>query len=163
VAAAARDPVDKLYRLLLAYGIVAIIILTAGVVEFLHFEPFGQTAGARASIVGVYQYDPATHKTEGPDRRTFARDESFATVVDWSTLPDSMTVEALWYDSFENVVGSVGAAKPSALANETVIPAAIPEGLRYHLPGEYIFAVERLDGGQPVEVLGRRIVLVERT
>jgi hypothetical protein len=163
VAAAVRDPVDRLYRLLLAYGVVGLLIITAGLVEFLHFEPFNQTAGVEAHIVGVFLYDPATHKTSGPDRRTFARNESFAAVVDWSALPDSMTVQAVWYDGFANVVGSVGPAKPSALSNETVIPAAIPQGLRYHLPGEYIFVVEQLQGRLPVAVLARRIVLVERT
>jgi hypothetical protein len=30
------------------------------------------------------------------------------------------------------------------------------------LPGHYLFVVERYSRGQPVEVLGRRIVLVRR-
>jgi hypothetical protein len=38
----------------------------------------------------------------------------------------------------------------------------VPHDLKYHLPGEYIFAVERLAGGRPVEVLGRRLVEVLR-
>jgi hypothetical protein len=34
--------------------------------------------------------------------------------------------------------------------------------LQHNLPGDYTFVVERLQGGVPVEVLARRIVLVER-
>jgi hypothetical protein len=163
VAVGARDPVFTLYRTLLAYGAVAVFILAAGLIEFIHFEPFVETGGAHVHIAGVYAYDPVTKKTSGPDRRAFARDESFAAVVDWSTLPNSITVEAIWYDSFENVVGQVGPGKPSELKDMTVIPSGVPAGLKYHLPGDYIFAVERLAGGQAVEVLARRIVVVERT
>ncbi len=159
---AARDPISTLYRTLLYYGAVALLILVAGAIEFAHFEPFA-SSGATARIVGVYRYDPQTHQTSGPDSRNFARAEPFAAVVDWSGMSDSITVEAIWYDSFENIVGSAGPAKPSALSGDTVIPAAVPKGLKYHLPGEYIFAIERIDGGRPVEVLARRLVLVDRT
>ena len=162
VAAGPRDPVFTLYRTLLAYGAVAILILLAGAAEFIYFEPFGKPAGVTVHIAGVYRYDPATHKTLGPDQRTFTRSDSFAAVVDWSGLPDSITVQAIWYDAFQNVVGGVGPGRPSELSADTVIPAKVAEGLKYHLPGQYIFAVERLDGNLPVEVLGRRIVLVER-
>ena len=162
VTVSPRDPVLTLYRTLLVYAVVGLVILTAGLVEFLHFEPFGAASGVRAQIVGVYRYDPATHKTIGPDERAFARDEPFAAVVDWAGLRGDITVRALWYDSFENVVGSVGPGSPAALENQTTIPAGVPAGLKYHLPGQYIFAVERLDGGLPVEVLARRIVVVER-
>ena len=53
-------------------------------------------------------------------------------------------------------------SKPSVLASDPAVPAVVPAGLKYHLPGQYIFAVERVNAGQPVQVLGRRIVLVER-
>ena len=100
--------------------------------------------------------------TSGPDRGSFARNEEFAAVVDWSGLPDNVTVEAVWYDSFENLVGRVGPDSPSRLRSQTIVAAAVPQGLKYHLPGEYIFAIERLDNGRPVEVIGRRVVYVER-
>jgi len=163
VAADQRDPVVTLYRTLLVYGLIALVILTAGLVEFLHFEPFGQTAGVHAHIAGVYLYDPANEQTSGPNRSTFARGEQFAAVVDWSGLPDNVTVQAVWYDSFGNIVGQVGPGKPSDLNARRIIPAEKPSGLKYHLPGEYIFAVERLEGGQPVAVLARRLIEVERT
>jgi hypothetical protein len=158
----ARDPVWTLYRTILAYAAIAILIFVAGVAEYIHFEPFSTTSSLHARVVGVYRYDPTTKTTTGRDRDTFARSEPFAAVVDWSGLPDTVTVEAIWYDSFENIVGMVGPGKPSELRDQTVIPAEVPQGLKYHLPGEYIFAIERLDNGRPVEVLDRRIVYVER-
>jgi len=163
VAVSARDPVITLYRTLLAYGVVGLVILTAGVVEFLHFEPFGGAGTPPAHIVGIYRYDPATGQTSGPDQRSFARDQLFAAVVDWSSLPDNITAQAVWYDGFGNVVGRVGPGTPSELKDHNIVPAEVPEGLKYHLPGGYIFAVERLRGDLPVEVLARRLVQVERT
>lgn len=163
MVAGASDPVRTLYRTLLAYAVVAIVILLAGFAEYVHFEPFGAGAGVHAKVVGVFAYDPATKTISGADRTSFARNEQFAAVVDWSGVPDTITVEAVWYDSFENIVGSVGPGKPSQLSGQTIVPAQVPEGLKYHLPGEYIFAVERLNGRLPVEVLGRRIVDVERS
>ncbi|HEV2218830.1 MAG TPA: hypothetical protein VGV88_14840 [Candidatus Dormibacteraeota bacterium] len=162
MAAGASDPVRTLYRTLLAYGAFAILILAAGVAEYVHFEPFTSSPGVHAKVVGVYAYDPASRQTSGPNRERFARNEQFAAIVDWSGLPQSITVEAVWYDSFENIVGSVGPGTPDELRDQTIVPAAVPEGLKYHLPGQYIFAVERLDHGRPVEVLGRRVVDVER-
>jgi len=82
--------------------------------------------------------------------------------VDWSGLPDNITVEAVWFDSFENIVGSVGPGTPVELRDRTIVPAEVPQGLKYHLPGQYIFAIERLDNGRPVEVIARSVVYVER-
>lgn len=158
-----RDPILGLYRTLLAFAAIGVLILAAGLVEFLKFEPIGAASGLHAHVAGVFHYDPATHKTYGADEHTFARSDQFAAVVDWSGLPAGLTVEALWFDGFQNVVGSAGPATPPALANHTIIPAAVPSNLKYHLPGGYIFAVERISGGQPVEVLARRIIEVERS
>jgi hypothetical protein len=163
VAVGQRDPVVTLYRTLLVCAAVAIVILAAGLAEFFYFEPFAQSSGLHARITGVYAYDPVTHQTSGPDRSTFLRTEQFAATVDWSTLPANITVQAIWYDSFGNVVGQVGPAKPADLAKQATVPAELPQGLSYHLPGQYVFAVERDQGGQPVEVLARRLVEVERT
>ena len=156
------DPVRTLYRTLLAYGAFAMLILIAGVAEFVHFEPFTASATTNARVVGVHMYDPATKQTSGPERERFARDEEFAAVVDWSGLPDNITVEAVWFDSFENIVGSVGPGTPVELRDRTIVPAEVPQGLKYHLPGQYIFAIERLDNGRPVEVIARSVVYVER-
>lgn len=151
-----------LYRTLLGFGAFGILILGAGAAEYIHFEPFVANATAHAKVVGVYAYDPSTKTTRGSDRDTFTRAEQFAAVVDWSGLPDNITVEAVWFDSFENVVGSVGPGTPSTLRDRTIVAAVVPEGLKYHLPGQYIFVIERLDKNRPVEVLGRRVIYVER-
>jgi hypothetical protein len=156
------DPVRTLYRTLLVFDIVAILILAIGLGEFLYFERPGQGTGVTARV-GVYLYDPATGKTVGPERSTFTRDQQFAAVVDWSSLPQDIIVDARWYDSFEAIVGRVGPATPAQLADATIVPVALPTGLKHNLPGQYIFVVERLESGVPVEVLARRVVLVERS
>lgn len=156
------DPVRRLYRALLVFDAIAILILAVGLAEFVYFEPFGKSTGLKATIVGVYQYDPTTNKALGPDRRTFTRDQQFAAVVDWSSLPQNITVDARWYDGFGAVVGRVGPGTPAQLAGTTTVPV-VHAGLKFNLPGQYIFVVERLDGGVPVEVLARRIVIVDRS
>ncbi len=161
--AAPYDPVRTLYRTILAFGAAGVLILTIGVVEFVHFEPFSQNSGTAANIVGVYAYDPATKATSGLDQGTFGRNQTFAAVVDWTSLPSNITVDARWYDSFENVVGHVGPATPAQLGPMSTVPVNVAEGFHHNLPGHYIFVVERLEGGQPVEVLARRIILVSRS
>jgi hypothetical protein len=163
VRADTYDPVRTLYRTLILFAAIGIVILAAGAFEFLYFEPLGQTTGVQAHIVGVYEYDPSTQKTSGPDKHTYARNEHFAAIVDWSSLPNDITVDARWYNSFQVVVAQVGPGTPAQLANQTVVPVAVPAGLKYNLPGQYIFVVERISGGVPVEVLARRIVLVVRS
>jgi hypothetical protein len=55
VRAAPYDPVRSLYRALLFFDIVAILILAIGLGEFLYFEPPGQSTGVNATIVGVFK------------------------------------------------------------------------------------------------------------
>lgn len=159
--AAPYDPVRPLYRALVVFDIVAILILAVGLGEFLYFERPGQATGFKATIAGVYQYDQTTHMTSGPDRSTFTGREDFAAVVDWSSLPPTMTVDARWYDTFGTVVGRAGPGTPADLKDQTTIPVLTPTPFERNLPGRYIFVVERLDNGVPVEVLARRLVLVE--
>jgi hypothetical protein len=156
------DQLQTLYRTLLVFATVAVVILCVGLVEFVYFEPPGQTTGVKARIAGVFQYDPATGHTIGPDRSSFARTEEFAAVVDWSGLPPDLSVDARWYDTFGNIVGRVGPSTPAQLGPKTTVPVIAPTGLHHNLPGHYTFVVERLQGGLPVEVLARRIVLVQR-
>jgi hypothetical protein len=163
VRATPYDPVRTLYRALLVFDVVAILILAIGLGEFVYFEPPGQTTGLKATIVGVYLYNPATHATSGPDRRTFLRTEQFAAVVDWTSLPQTITVDARWYDSFEAIVGRVGPGTPAQLTGQTIVPVGVPVSQQHNLPGQYVFVVERLDNGVPVEVIARRIVLVDRS
>ena len=162
MSATTYDQLKVLYRTLLVFATVGTVILAIGLVQFVYFEPPGQTTGVKANIVGVYQYDPATKSTVGADRSEFPRTEEFAAKVDWSSLPNNLVVDARWYDSFGSLRGLVGPASPSSLADKSVIPVDVPEGFHYVLPGRYTFVVERVIDGVPVEVLGRRFVLVDR-
>jgi hypothetical protein len=156
------DQLRVLYRTLLVFATVAAVILAIGVVQFAYFEPIGQSTGATAHIQGVYEYDSKTGKTVGGDRYEFPRTGEFAAVVDWSSVPSNLTVDARWYDSFGSLVGQVGPAKPSDLTDKSVIPVLVPEGYHFVLPGTYTFVVERVENGQPVEVIGRRFAHVDR-
>jgi hypothetical protein len=162
VVAAPFDPVRPLYRTLLAYAVVSILIFSAGLAEFVYFEPLGQHSGIQARIVGVYRYDPDTKTTVGPDSNSFPRTQQFAAVVDWSSLPPDVVAGAQWNDSFGNVVAGVGPATPLHLQHQTIIAVPITPPFHHILPGHYTFVVERYENGVPVEVIGRRIVRVER-
>src|ERR1700720_4790132 len=100
VSIAPYDQVQVLYRTLLVFATVAVVILAVGLVEFVYFEPPGQATGAKARIVGVYAYDPSTGNSLGTDRSAFTRTGAFAAVVDWSGLPPDLSVDARWYDAF---------------------------------------------------------------
>jgi hypothetical protein len=99
----------------------------------------------------------------GPDRSEFPRSGEFAAVVDWSSLPADLVVDARWYDSFGSLEGRVRPGTPSDLSNNNVVPVEVPPHFRYVLPGRYTFVVERLRQGVPVEVLARRFVVVDRS
>jgi hypothetical protein len=161
--AARYDPTLTLYRTLLVFATAAVLVLVVGLSEFVYFEPPGQVSGARATIVGVYDYDPGSRLTSGGDQSHFARTQQFAAVVDWSSVPSNLKVDARWYDSFGDVVGHVGPATAGQLIDRSIVPVVVPRDLHHSLPGQYIFVVERFDGSVPVEVLARRIIRVERT
>ena len=163
MAAAAVDDVRPLYRTILALGGLAIGILLLGAIEFVYFEPFGERTTNQAHIEGVFVYDPQTKEVKGDDSDSFNREQAFAAVVDWQDLQPELVVGARWYDSFGDVVSSSGPAPAGRLPAREVIPVAVPSGQERNLPGHYLFVVERYKDGQPVEVLGRRIVLVKRT
>lgn len=158
------DQLHTLYRTLLVLATAGAIILSLGLVQFVYFERPGEETGVKAHIVGVYQYDPATMKTVGPDKSEFPRAGVFAAVVDWSSVPTNLVVEARWYDTFGSMRGEVGPGHSTDLAANSLIPVEVPPGLNFVLPGRYTFVVERLDAdGVPVEVLARRFVLVDRS
>jgi hypothetical protein len=156
------DDLRPLYRTVLALGAVAVLILVLGVLELIYFEPPGQRTTNRAHIAGVYRYNPATNETSGKDSESFSRTDDFAAVVDWSSLPSTLVVGARWYDGFGDTVGGVGPAEAGQLSGREIVPVQTPSGQPQNLPGHYLFVVERYAGTQPVEVLGRRIVLVKR-
>ena len=156
------DEISPLYRAIRLVGWLAIVIFAVGIVEFVSFEPPGQATGTVARVNGVYAYLPASGSAEGPARERFGRDEPFAAIVDWSSIPSGTVVAARWFDSFGEVVGQVGPAPAGSMPAEPV-PVGLPSGLHRNIPGTYLFVVERIARGQPVEVLARRLVEVERT
>jgi hypothetical protein len=162
LSVASYDQVRTLYRTLLVFATVGVVILAVGLLEFVYFEPPGQQSGIKANIVGVFDYDQATGKTFGPSRVEFSRTEEVAAVVDWGSLPGNLTVDARWFDTFGDIVGRVGPASPADLTHQMIIPIVAPAGFHHSLPGHYTFVVERIKDGMPVEVLGRRIVLIDR-
>ena len=157
------DQLRVLYRTLLVFATVGTVILSIGLIQFAYFEPFGETSGAKATIVGVYVYNSATGQTQGADRSEFPREGEFAARVDWTSLPSNLVVDARWYDSFGTLRGQVGPGSPADLVDKSIIPVLVPEGYHFVLPGRYTFVVERLRNDLPVEVLGRRFVRVDRT
>ena len=157
------DQLRVLYRTLLVFATVGTVILAIGLVEFVYFERPGEASGIKAHIVGVFAYDPATKQVNGPDRSEFPRSGQFAAVVDWSSVPANLVVDARWYDSFGDIVGRVGPGSPADLTRRMVVPVQVPQGFHHSLPGHYTFVVERIQGDLPVEVIGRRTVLVDRT
>jgi len=163
LSAATYDQLHTLYRTVLVFATVGAIILSVGLLQFVYFERPGQETGVKARIVGVYEYDPATKKTIGPDGSEFPRSDVFAAVIDWSSVPSQLAVDARWYDTFGSMRGEVGPGHSSDLSNYSVVPVQVPPNLQFVLPGRYTFVVERLDAdGVPVEVLARRFVLVDR-
>jgi hypothetical protein len=63
LSVASYDQLRTLYRTMLVFATVGVVILAVGLVEFVYFEPPGQTSGIKAHILGVYQYDPGTGST----------------------------------------------------------------------------------------------------
>jgi hypothetical protein len=157
------DQLRVLYRTLLVFATVGVVILAIGLIQFAYFERPGQASGIHARIVGVFKYDPATGMTSGPDRTEFQRNEQFAAVVDWGSISGSVMVDARWYDTFGSIEGHVGPAPAANLVNQSIVAVAVPQGYHYVLPGRYTFVVERLQDGVPIEVLARRFEVVDRT
>lgn len=154
------DQLRPLYRAMVSLGVVGIVILALGLLDFFSFEPLGQRTGMHATVQGVYRYDAHSHEVSGQPRQRFTADEAFAAVVDWSSLPSSTVVAARWFDTLGDEVGGVGPSPASDLGSTSVIPVKIPQGFQHNVPGDYNFVVERFSRGQPVEVLASRLVYV---
>lgn len=155
----ARDETLPLYQGIVIVGIVALLVFFAGGLEFFLFEPVGQHTGLQARIEGVHYY--RNGHVDGGSRNQYLREEPFAAVVDWSSLPPEVEVTALWFNGFGEVVGSIP-PMPAGRMSADPVPVKVPNGLDKNLPGTYLFVVERVARGQPVEVLGRRFVRVVR-
>jgi hypothetical protein len=159
VVGQAADETRPIFRLLVGLGVAGIVILAIGLAQFVHYEPPGQRTGRAVKIAGVFDYDVKTGKTFGPAKDHFRTDEPFAAVVDWSTLPPDLVVGANWYSGgFALDAGGVGPARAAELTERSVVP--VNRGNQRFPAGRYEFVVERYSGDRPVEVLGRRNVIV---
>jgi hypothetical protein len=148
---------------MLGLGAVALVILALGLVTILTFAPPGQRTGLKARVVGIYPYNPTEHRLRGSPSTHFSRDQAFAARIDWSSLPPGIVVGARWYNTLQEPVGGIGPTGAAKLAaEEAVVPVMTPAGLHGNLPGDYTLAVIRYSRGQPVELLGHAVVLVER-
>ena len=155
----ARDEILPLYQAIVIVGIVALLVFFAGGVEFFLFEPVGQHTGLMAKIEGVNLYKNG--HVEGGPRYEYSREEAFAAIVDWRSIPPDLVVTARWFNGFGEVVGSIPPG-PAGQMPPDPVPVRVPPGLDKNLPGTYLFVVERVVHGKPVEVLGRQFVRVER-
>ena len=158
---APSDEIRPLYRAIQLVGLLAVLVFVAGLIEFLAFEPPGQSSGTVARVTGVFPYDPASGGVAGAPRLSFGRNEEFAAVVDWASIPPATVVAARWFDAFGEVVGQAGPGPAGSLPE--VVPVTPTRDLRSNLPGTYLFVVERINRGVPVEVLARLLVQVERS
>lgn len=151
------DEIAPAYRLMVISGVVGALILAIGAFQFIHYEPVGQRSGLHARIVGIYAYDPKAAEIAGGNIDHIAASKPFAAKVDWTSLPGGTQVAAHWFlGGFAIDAGGVGPAQASSLPD--VIPVSVG---RQKLPsGRFEFVVERWSGGRPVEVLGRKSVLV---
>ena len=157
--AEAADDTRAVFRLLVALGLAGVVILGIGLAQFIHFEPPGQRTGQAVRIDGVYDYNAKMGKISGGARDHFRTDEPFAAVVDWRSLPPDLVVGANWFSGgFALDFGGVGPARAADLVEKTVV--AVNSGSLRFPAGRYEFVVERYSGGRPVEVLGKRSVIV---
>ena len=154
-----RNEIIPLYQAIVIAGIIALLVFFVGGVEFFIFEPVGQHTGLMARIEGVNLYRDG--HVDGSPRNHYSREEAFAAVVDWKSIPPDLEVTARWFNGFGELVGSVPPA-PAGQMPPDPVPVKVPAGLDKNLPGTYLFVVERVVHGQPVEVLGREFVKVER-
>jgi hypothetical protein len=156
---AQADETRPVFRLLLALGVAGVVILAIGLAQFVHFEPPGQRTGQAVRIDGVYDYDTKTGSISGGIKDHFRTNEPFAAVVDWRSLPPDLTVGANWFSGgFALDAGGVGPARAADLSEKTVVP--VNRGTMRFPAGDYEFVVERYNGNRPVEVLGRKWVIV---
>jgi hypothetical protein len=159
VVAENADDTRPIFRLLVALGLAGIAILAVGLAQFITFEPPGQRTGQAVSIGGVYDYNIKTGAISGAAKDHFRTDEPFAAVVDWRSLPADLVVGGNWFSGgFALDAGGVGPARAADLGERTVV--AVNRGGRRFPAGHYEFVVERYSSGRPVEVLGRRSVIV---
>ena len=113
------EELRPLYWAMVSLGVVGILILSAGLLDFFSFEPLGQRTGAHATVKGVFHYDPETKQVNGGDTRRFTADDAFAA--------DLMT------DSVDAIYSSVAARCQQSvqpLSARTGVPVTVLPGFQ---------------------------------
>lgn len=141
---------------MLVLGAVSVVLLLLGLTNLVEASmPWAHT-GAHTQVLGVYAYNPGTHAL-GTSGNTFPRGTPFAARVDWSSLPPSLDVQAVWYDPNQTAVGGSSRGTAGQLAaQQAVAPMTRVKGP----PGRYTLLVLHYVGNKPIEILGRQYVQV---
>lgn len=164
VLIAPGDNFRPLYLTMLALGGAAVLILAVGYLVLLRVAPPNEHTGLRATIEGVFAYDPADGSVHGGPQRSFASDQPFAARVDWAVLPASTVVGAEWYDGLGQTAGGVEPAPAGRLsAQDALVVQSARSQSRQNLPGVYSVVVARYSAGRAVELLARTSVRVARS
>lgn len=157
---ARRRPSDDLrrpYLVMLALGAISAVLVALGLGNLLLTTMPWNDTGLRASVTGVYRYDPKTRST-GDQRITEIRHgQAFAARVAWRQLPAGLQVGARWYDPQDDDIGGV---PPMSAGDQAARDALVPMADTRGPPGSYTLLVMRYADGRPAEILGRAHVQV---
>ncbi|MGH7911802.1 MAG: hypothetical protein ACREQM_04195 [Candidatus Dormibacteraceae bacterium] len=152
------DGLTAPYVLLLAVGVISLLVILLAFGELIEGTAPWTHVDTRATVQGVYRYDPAAGTAVSRARRTFHPDQAFAGRVEWSSLPGRLQVGARWYDSGGEDWGGVQPAPASVLAGAGSL---VPMARSGDPPGVYTLDVMRYSAGRPVQILGTVDVTVK--
>jgi hypothetical protein len=154
---ARRDDLQAPFWTMLALGAVSATLLVLGLGNLIVASmPWAHT-GLKVQVTGVYPYDPQAHTVSGTATTTFRSGELFAGRVSWDSLPATLEVGGVWYDSQQQQVTSPAPQEAGQLAAQQ---AVVPMTDTRLLPGRYQLLVMHYVDGRPIEILGRRTVKV---
>lgn len=145
----------RAYALLAVAGLLGTAVLLVGAGQLVLYEVPSHNSGLHAAIEGVYPFDVDRQAVDGPAATEFDAGsvDALAARVTWADLPPTTIVSGDWYDSSGALVARSGPA--AAARMHPIVVAGDDAALS---PGAYLFAVERWDGGTPIEVLTKELV-----
>lgn len=144
---------------MLAFGMVGLLVLLAGLGLYIYFEPVNQNTGTTVQVTGIKEYHPDTGTVSGRSRTRFGSDQIPAAVIDWHGVSSGLRVEAGWYDEQVSNGTALNTVGPRPAGS---MPRAIPlvRDRSRLSSGVYLFIVGRYSGGRIVEVLARQEAVV---
>lgn len=152
-----RDGLAAPYFLLLAVGMVSLLVILLAFGQLIQGTAPWQHVNVRATIYGVYRYDPDTGRTISAPEDTFRTGEVFAGKVAWDSLPSTLDVGARWYDDTGVDWGGI---QPGTAAQLATAFSLVPMLRTDAPPGTYTLDVMRYSAGRPVQILGTTSVTV---